>query len=202
MGSTASSQPKAGTKRLLNSQASRSLSDEGQAGEGDAQAVAGGTSGVSVAQRASYSFACEVITPFVVTPGKLVLGPDAEGRGRGGGSMTFRPSSGTSSDTQVEDRGLAGGSSGAADSYSWALRPMAPRQWPLTDLRSIHFRHYLQQPTALELFFHDRSSLLLNLKTRKAAREAEQVLRRVFAPAYLAPSLGSTPKEVGQHVIA
>lgn len=79
---------------------------------------------------------------------------------------------------------------------------MAPRQWPLAELRSIHFRHYLQQPTALELFFHDRSSLLLNLRTRKAAREADQVLRRVFAPAYLAPSLGSTPKEVSQCVIA
>lgn len=135
---------------------------------------------------------CEVIQPFVVTPGELEL--RADGRGAADmGVMAFKPGPMDASAASGPTPPLTG-----SESWAWALKSMPPWEWPLDDLRALHFRHYLQQPTALEFFFSDRSTLLLNFPSRKAAREVEALIRRVYSPPFLQPSLGQTPREVSE----
>ncbi|KAJ1735128.1 hypothetical protein LPJ61_000722 [Coemansia biformis] len=74
-------------------------------------------------------------------------------------------------------RGGTGGPAGQSDRQG-ALRAGIPQAmyaelcrdlaWPLADVQQIHFRRYMMQSSAVEVFFEDRSSVLLNIPSRKA----------------------------------
>ncbi|KAJ2715225.1 hypothetical protein H4R19_001315 [Coemansia spiralis] len=40
--------------------------------------------------------------------------------------------------------------------------------WPLAEIQQVHFRRYMMQRSAVEVFFEDRSSVLLNVPSKKA----------------------------------
>ncbi|PIA16145.1 beach-domain-containing protein, partial [Coemansia reversa NRRL 1564] len=40
--------------------------------------------------------------------------------------------------------------------------------WPLSDIKQIHFRRFMMRSSAIEVFFRDRTSILLNIPNKKA----------------------------------
>jgi hypothetical protein len=124
------------------------------------------------------SRSCEVVQPFVLSPGVVEVWA---------GGLRF-----------VASESLP--STPPPPSAAWALRPMASREWAAEELRMAHFRAYEQQPVALELFFADRTTLFLNLRTRAAAQAVHKAITALHARVLEGPAADPFPRVVLQRL--
>lgn len=137
----------------------------------------------SATMEGSVSEKCEVIKPFLVSPGvfEIIYGFNNTNRNKEKVlQMCFTLQEGLEPKVPINE------------SYAWALKYMPSTKWDLRDIRRVYTRHYLMQPTAIEIFFMDRTSLFLNFTSKIASK-------RVYAKIYsYAPDLRRDPLLAGQ----
>ncbi|KAJ2784172.1 hypothetical protein H4R18_001299 [Coemansia javaensis] len=98
-------------------------------------------------------------------------GADGAARLRGLDSATGGGGGGGGGGDSAAPSGPAGGEQGAsAGSIPQAMYAELSRDltWPLADIRQVRFRRFMMQSSAVEVFFRDRSSVLLNVPNKKA----------------------------------
>jgi hypothetical protein len=159
--------------RLLSSAAGAT---GGGGGGGDGGSGRGG--GVFLVAGVKEARPCEVICPFVVSPGLFEVHKAA---------LRFTLQEGTAAPVPPED------------ATAWCLQPFPSTLWRLDELRAMYLRLYQQQQTALELFFTDQTSLLLHFHARPAALAVYKTIRKL-APRGLEPHLGTAPTKILQRM--
>lgn len=141
-------------------------------------AAGGGATAIPLAAGVKEARACEVIRPFVVSPGLFEVHKAA---------LRFTLQDGAAAPVPPEDP------------TAWCLQPFPSTLWRLEELRAMYLRLYQQQPTAVEFFFADQTSLFVNFHARPAAVAVYKAVRKL-APRGLEPHLGSRPTKVWQRM--
>ncbi len=145
-------------------------------------AAAGGSSGIGglggsalpLAAGVKEARRCEVVRPFVVSPGLFEVHKAA---------LRF---------TLQED---AVAPVPPEDPTAWCLQPFPSTLWRLDELRALYLRLYQQQQTALEFFFADQTSLFVHFHSRPAAVAVYKAIRKL-APRGPEPHLGTAPTKI------
>jgi PH domain associated with Beige/BEACH len=104
------------------------------------------------ALQALYTAACVLVRPRHVTPGTLRV------------TKTFLYFTGEAPSDDPPGVGSSMDSSGTGNRQT--LRGVRTfKRWPVASLEEVHHARFLLQPSAVELFFSDRSSAMLNFES-------------------------------------